>query len=74
MSCFNCDKCGRYEHISRMGEFTKFISMGSGNLQVKVRFHLCKWCLTYANIPYTVSKKDQWIEFKSKSVNGWVLE
>jgi hypothetical protein len=52
MTCYICDKCGRFKHISQLGEFTRRIKIGK--LTFNETIWLCKWCLTKAGIKYTI--------------------
>ena len=52
MTCYNCDKCGRYEHISKFGEFEIIFEIR--NLEIEKTIRLCKWCMTKNKIKYKV--------------------
>ena len=50
MTCYKCQKCSRYFHISKMGEFNRIIKIRK--LKIKFAIWLCKWCMTKAGIKY----------------------
>ncbi len=52
MTCYNCDKCERNQHISKLGEF--IINFKIGNCKIKKSIWLCKWCMTKFGIKYKV--------------------
>lgn len=62
MTCYNCDKCGRYKHLSKLGEFEKTISIGK--LKIKKTIWVCKWCMTRHGIKYEVI--NDFVEITSK--------
>ena len=61
MTCYNCNKCGRYEYISNFGEFKKSFQIGKTKIEITIR--VCKWCLTKAGIKYKIDK-DGWLVIK----------
>lgn len=63
MTCYNCDKCGRYKHISKLGEFGKTFKIK--NLKIEKTIWLCKWCMTRNKIKYKVV--DDWTEVSQTS-------
>lgn len=62
MTCYNCNKCGRYQHISNMGEYE--VKKRIGKIVVTDSIWLCKLCLTKAGIKYSVT--DNWIFVNDK--------
>ena len=67
MTCYNCDRCGRYKHLSRMAEYE--VKKRIGRLTVKTSIWLCKWCLTKAGIKY--STEDDWIYVHDKNEDNY---
>jgi uncharacterized protein YlaI len=60
MTCYNCHTCGRYRHISQLGELE--LTFKLKRLKTKSSIWLCKWCMTRFGIKYKVD--DGWVEIE----------